>query len=469
MKVKRFLALVLTAAMCMTVCTGCGSNPAVESADAITTDESEDVQEDVNSGEDAMVDETVEEVEAYVPRTPDNPLLKADGKVLRNEAGTGDIVQLKGTNAGGYLFQEFWMTTTAASPKVAAEEDLYATLIERFGKEDAMALIELYQDNFWTESDFDYCKELGMNCIRLPFWYKNIVDENGEFIENWYERMDWFVEQCAAREMYVILDFHGAPGSQNGSDHSGKDGGNIKQAASEFFFGPEDVVGANQELFYKIWEAIAEHYKDNGWVAGYDLLNEPFCTYRYNSNLSDSTLHTILWVVYNNAYKRIREIDPDHVIIMEATWDPVDLPIPEEPGWENIMYEYHNYLYDDYDNAAGQQVLNMRKKLNAIKSANYNVPSYLGEFALFNNYDAWDEGLEYINNSGVSWTTWTYKVTFGNVNWGLVTNKNANINIETASYEEIEKAWSEVVESTPNEELSKVVSKYCKLAPVDVQ
>ncbi len=67
---------------------------------------------------------------------------------------------------------------------------------------------------------------------------------------------------------------HGAFGSQNGKDHSGDtsnpDVGN--------FFGNEENITKT----IKLWEAIAKRYKDNAWVAGYDLLNEPggVCRYR---------------------------------------------------------------------------------------------------------------------------------------------------------------------------------------------
>ncbi len=402
----------------------------------------------------------VNDIERDLTEKAEDPFLKADGKVLRDGSGTGNVVQLKGTNAGGYLFQEFWMTPTNATTNVKDEEGIYAILTERFGKEKMMELVDIYQDAYWTEADFDYCQEIGMNCIRLPFWYRNIVDENGEFYDNWYERIDWFVAEAAERNMYVILDFHGAPGSQNGSDHSGKDGGDDKKGASEFFFG--DNAEANQELYYKIWEAVAEHYKGNSWVAAYDLLNEPYCTYRYNSGLSDKQLRESLWEVYDIAYDKIRAIDPDHVIIMEATWDPVDLPSPDKYDWENIMYEYHNYLYDDYDNVNGQQIANMKKKLNAIVSANYNVPSYLGEFAYFNNLEAWDEGMKLVNDSGISWTTWTYKVISDYGNWGIRNQKNLRVNLETYDYDAIANAWSQAGDSYENAGLAKVLSKYFK-------
>ena len=145
---------------------------------------------------------------------------------------------------------------------------------------------------------------------------------------------------------------------------------------------------------------------------------------------------------------------------MEATWDPVDLPAPEEYGWENIMYEYHNYLYDDYDNEAGRQITNMQNKLDLIASADYNVPSYMGEFAYFNNLEAWDEGIALVNDCGLNWTTWTYKVVDEYGNWGLRNQKNANLNLETASLEEIKEVWSKAGESEENTGLRQVLEKY---------
>ncbi len=387
--------------------------------------------------------------------------LKANGKVLKNNYGTGDTVYLRGTNAGGYLVQEFWMTPTEYNNSgriVTCEKDIYETLTARFGEQNMRNLIKVYQDNYWTEADFDNCKNMGINCIRLPFWYLNFVDFNGNYIDGCFDRIDWFLEQAGKRGMYVILDFHGAPGSQNGSDHSGVDGGDNKEGASEFFFGSNAYN--NQQLYYDIWYKIAQRYAGNPTVAGYDLLNEPYCTYRYNSSYSEKQLHDTLWSIYDIAYDVIRSADPDHVIIMEATWDATDLPNPANYGWENIMYEYHNYLYDDYDNANGQQIANMQKKIDGIHSANYNVPSYLGEFSYFNNIEAWKQGVSLLNSNGLNWTTWTYKVTGTNNNWGLYNQNVSKANVATDSYDTIYSKWSQVGQSSPNANLINAIKGY---------
>lgn len=385
--------------------------------------------------------------------------LKADGKLIRKNGGTGEVVYLRGTNAGGYLVQEFWMCATQYSSGVNCEMDIYQTLTNRFGEAKMRELVNLYQDNYWTEQDFDNCAAMGVNCIRLPIWYMNLVDFNGNMLDNAFDRIDWFVREAGERGIYVILDMHGAPGSQNGSDHSGIDGGNNKQAASQFFWG--NNAASNQNLYYSLWEKIAARYKGNPTVAGYDLLNEPYCTYRYNSGYSDSQLRTQLWNIYDKAYDVIRAVDPDHIIIMEATWDAVDLPNPDSYGWKNVMYEYHNYMYDDYDNANGKQISNMQNKLNGIAKANYNVPSYMGEFCYMNNYDAWSAGVKLLNDAGLNWTTWTYKVTGSNNNWGLYNQQGLeSVNISTDSEAAIRSKWSKVGSSVQNTGLVNAIKAY---------
>ena len=384
--------------------------------------------------------------------------LKANGKVLKNNYGQGDTVYLRGTNAGGYMLQEFWLTPTDYTANVTDQTDLINTLTNRFGSDAAKTLINTYESNYWKESDFDTCASLRINCIRLPIWYRNFVDENNNWYSNAFDRVDWFVEQAGKRGIYVIIDMHGAYGSQNGSDHSGVDGGNDKKGASEFFFGSN--AASNQEKYYQMWEKIAEHYNSNPVVAGYDLLNEPYNEYRYNSGYSDDQLHSWLWNIYDNAYKRIRAKDPTHVIIMEATWEPTDLPNPDTYGWENVMYEYHNYLYDDYENANGQQIANMQKRINNINSANYNVPSYMGEFSYFNSPSTWEQGLKLLNDSGLNWTNWTYKCVSTYGNWGLVNQSVSSVNAESDSYDTILAKWSNVGSGYLNTSLTNVFKKY---------
>jgi len=101
--------------------------------------------------------------------------LKADGKVLRNNYGTGDIVTLRGTNVGGWQVIEAWMCPSNGKDQLTTIQ----TFTDRFGDEAAEELLKVYEDHWWQESDFDNIADLNFNVLRLPISYFNLLDENG--------------------------------------------------------------------------------------------------------------------------------------------------------------------------------------------------------------------------------------------------------------------------------------------------
>lgn len=80
------------------------------------------------------------EGEAGVSRIEPSGFLKANGTVLRNNYGTGNIVNLRGTNLGGWLLQEGWMSPLG----VKDEWTLRETLTSLHGAETAESLIKTY-------------------------------------------------------------------------------------------------------------------------------------------------------------------------------------------------------------------------------------------------------------------------------------------------------------------------------------
>lgn len=358
-------------------------------------------------------------------------MLKACGQSLVNEKG--ETVLLRGVNAGGWLIQESWMNLTNAPSQLEA----FSVLDERFGKEKREALFEIYEDNYWSESDFDNIKALGMNVIRLPFAWWNIVSDEEKLRQDAFRRMDWFVSECAEREIYVVLDLHAAPGSQNGNDHSG------------------DITGAhlwddenNLSLTELIWTEVAKHYAGNPAVCAYDLLNEPGGKLNKTGKMQ--------WDFFDRLYKAVREIDKDHVIMMESCWDPENLPAPDQYGWENVMYQYHFYKWNA-DNDYAAQKLFTDVKMHKLGQVNHPVPSFVGEFTLFQSLDAWKYALQTYYDAGLNWTIWTYKVT-GNSTWGLYNVFGSKADIYNDSYEEIEEKWRNQGSVRRNTEICQIVA-----------
>ena len=377
------------------------------------------------------------------------PMLSAVGENIVD--ADGNAVALRGTNFGGWLVQEGWMCPTKQTDTLSTDMTLYS----RFGKEKAEALISAYQESWITEEDFRTVKELGLNVVRVPFTYMNVyyhLSDEGELLspseftlrEDPFERLDFALEMCKKYGLYLILDLHGAVGSQNGSDHSG-------DTSRTNLYADTALGEAYREKTAELWALVAEHFAGESNVAGYDLLNEP-------TRASGTTQ----WDYYDVLYKAVREADPDHMIFIEATWEPNNLPSPEDYGWENVVYEYHHYNWD-YNDQSNKSFYTFKKLLGNT----HKVPSLIGEF------NAWGDSrrstgkrdqtdleanagvLEFYNGEGWHWTTWTYKVVVNSLfgikysNWGLYNcyigrTDAAKINPEKDSYEDILAAWSSV-------------------------
>lgn len=116
----------------------------------------------------------------------------------------------------------------------------------------------------------------------------NLCDDNGNLKSNAFDRLDWFVQNCSQRGMYVILDMHGAFGSQNGMDHSGE----INDGKQLYY------NQSNKDKTLNLWKKIAEHFKGNPAVAAYDILNEP--------GIKAAATYSLHWDFYNEIYNTIR-------------------------------------------------------------------------------------------------------------------------------------------------------------------
>lgn len=380
-------------------------------------------------------------------------LVQASGRSLYD--ANGNALQLVGVNAGQILVQEGWMGPFATEP-LKNEDGSYVKdadgniqypefTEEEFRKGlasnpnlagyDINELMEYYWRCFFAEEDFRIIKEdLHMNTIRLPFYWENILNADLSLKREAeaFSYLDWFVSMAAKYELYVILDLHGAPGSQNGYEHSGSADMEAKLWYEQAYI---DATVA-------LWDYVSAHYTNTQpelgkWIAAYDILNEP--TYRTQGVTTKQC-----WQVFDLIYDAIRDNKDNHVIAMEGCWDFSSLPDPTDYEWENVMYEYHWYnwkpnlvTYDMF--IAYQDMHNIGR--------DYDVPVLIGEFTCFEDRAAWSQILSEFDSRNYSWTVWNYKTTvtgWWTSSWGVYTcqlkaiteNEDLKCNVSTCTYEE---------------------------------
>jgi aryl-phospho-beta-D-glucosidase BglC (GH1 family) len=358
-----------------------------------------------------------------------DPFLKTSGLDVRNDSGQGDVVPLRGVNLGSWLLMEPWMCPMDSSGNLDDDWSVRDTLTQRFGAQTKDSLIDAYQDAWLQEADFDNIAALGMNCVRLPFWYLNVQEEDGTWRADAFDRMDWAVSNAWARGIYTIIDLHGAPGGQRANaDTTGR----IWPTAALW------TSGAYQTRTLEIWQKVSEHFNGNPAVAGYDLLNEPM----------DTPSSSAYWSFMNACYQTVRTNDPDHIIIMEATygsWNLSMLPNPASYGWTNVVYQFHHYPWDDWYDVSQLNASADAKVQDWVNHSGWNVPCHMGEFNM-GAEAGWKYAIEKYSSSGMSWQMWAYKATGGTTSWGVynVSGGAPSVpNIQNNSSASINSKWSQ--------------------------
>lgn len=360
----------------------------------------------------------------------------------------GKPTGLYGTNLGGWLVQEEWLVPTEVAGNYA-QIDMMLALANRFGKDEMERLLDVYMDNWVSETDFRLIGEMGFNCVRIPFTYLNFMnaitldEQSSTYVrtpyaelsvdENSFARLDWALDMCEKYGLYAILDMHGAVGSQSGNDHTGDIAFN-KQGGQLWL---DDETGETcRQKTKELWQAIATRYKNRKCVAMYDLLNEPGIK---DSNGNQSTASKKCWEYFDELYKAIRQIDGNHVICLESCWSSVELPAPSKYGWENVAYQFHHYNWASagVTNADYYGSLITVNNIATHIGAGYNVPVLIGEFNVWpdshpdkvnatgnsseqTESEAWAGVAELYCALGWNFTTWNFKHAALHSSWGLL-------------------------------------------------
>lgn len=370
----------------------------------------------------------------------------------------GNLFQIQGINYGNLLIQEGWMSVNSLGPKLNEDgsyvkinsegvieeyEEVYQEELDlalknnpNLNQEKINELWSIYYKSYCQEIDFQNIKEIGLNTIRLPMYYRNFLEgEDDKLVmkENAFEFIDYFLENAKKYDLKVILDMHGVVGGQSGNEHSGT-------RRTEFW--TNEVY---QKEMCDLWKNIASYYLNErkdlaSTILAYDLINEPALDKKVTTKRE--------WDVMDKMYKAIREVDEDHIIAIEGCWYFDSLPDPKKYNWENVMYEFHLY---NWDNAKVSN--DMYHTLHFFKwmTTNYDVPIYIGEFNFFDKKDEWVKWLNEYDERGLNWSIWSYKtisVGWWDMSWGIYVYKmnlrdeKQKLDVRTATYEEIKEVWS---------------------------
>ena len=316
-------------------------------------------------------------------KTPKQQFVRVSGPDLIQPNGQKLFIQ--GTNLGNWLNPEGYMfgLRRTNSPWMI---DLM--IKEAVGPDFAADFWQAFKNNYITRADIEFIAQQGANTIRLPFNYKLFTDEDYMGLtkdQDGFARMDSVVTWCRDNGLYLILDMHDCPGGQTGDNIDDGHG-------YPWLFESEP----SQQLFCSIWQKIAQRYKDEPVILGYELANEPIAHYFENKEALNQKLEPL----YKRAVKAIREVDPNHIILLGgARWNSDFYMFSDWTFDNNIMYTCHRYG-GDATAAAIKDYIDFRDKTG--------LPMYMGEIG--HNRDEWQaQFVEVMKQVNIGYTFWPYK------------------------------------------------------------
>jgi glucan 1,3-beta-glucosidase len=278
-------------------------------------------------------------------------------------ATSGDTTssKIRGVNLGGWLVLESWMVPDVYGNTNAPDE---YTLCQTLGDKAADRLNH-HRETFITAEDFRWIANCGLNAVRLPVGYW-ALEAPKPYVES-SAFIDFALDQAQKNNLKVLLDLHGAPGSQNGWDHSGRSG------AIDW---PKDPQNIRETL--RVLESFAQKYGSHPALYGIELLNEP----------RDVVPLEILQQFYQDAYTRLRKhLNPNVAVVFHDAFRALAWKnFMQEPAFSNVILDTH--LYQCFDEAARsrttqQQIefaINRKATLDQMQSE--ELPTIVGEWSL---------------------------------------------------------------------------------------
>ena len=299
------------------------------------------------------------------PRARHNPMLHRQGQKIVD--GQAREITLRGVNLGGWLVWEGWIFGKGI---LTPQSKMVGRLEGAIGVPATEAFRDGIYDRFIAEDDIAKIAQAGFNCVRVPLHYRFLETDAG------WQRLDRLMGWCERHRLYAVLDLHLVPGSALG------------------VLEPEPIWKSerSRQRFVALWKAIATRYRNRETVAGYDLINEP--------TPPDGAA---LVCLHQEVIRAIREVDPDHLIIVEGDKFSTDFSMFKGPLDENSAYSFHMYTWFRDDRNTKLQ------EYHALAQRD-NMPLWVGEFGQ-NTYEKIRSTLgmyeQYPEIAG--WAFWTWK------------------------------------------------------------
>ncbi|KAF2837643.1 glycoside hydrolase family 5 protein, partial [Patellaria atrata CBS 101060] len=247
---------------------------------------------------------------------------------------------IRGMNVGGWLNLEPFITPSFFADYNSRDVIDEWTLTKKLGPTKAAQKLEKHYSTFITKKTFADIRAAGFDHVRIPFNYWAITTYPGD---PYVPKISWRyllrgIEYARQNGLRVNLDVHGLPGSQNGWNHSGR------QGVIGWLNGTDGDLNAQRSL--DIHDQLSTFFAQPRYkklVTMYGLVNEP--------RMVDLNTESVLnW--YDKAINLVRNNGITAVIVFGDGFMGLDKWQGKLQDHQNLLLDVHQYVIFNVDQIA---------------------------------------------------------------------------------------------------------------------
>jgi hypothetical protein len=299
----------------------------------------------------------------------------------------------------------------------------------------------------FTAADADWLQQYGFNGARLGVLWAGVTPSApGVADPSYFAKWDRVVNLLADRGIWMQFDAHqdqwneiyggeGAPAwaTKRPFPYSllpypkqipfpeGYWTPEVSQVFDNFYANKDGV----QDGFIAYWKLVAQHYKDQPYSMGYDLINEPWAGLEWPFCLLGGCGQTYvkeLQPLMTRALNAIRTVDPHNIAWFEPQQFFGGLKVPTYftavPGEQNLGFSWHNYCSAVFLESTGVPFTNtdsckaytQNREDVAIAQANkMNAAAMMTEWGATDNVKAVGIDADGADANQMGWMYWAYK------------------------------------------------------------
>lgn len=248
---------------------------------------------------------------------------------------------IRGMNVGGWLNLEPFITPSFFSRFSSSDGVIDEwTLTTKLGQSKSAQTLEKHYSAFVSRKTFEDIRAAGFDHVRIPFNYWAVTTYDGD---PYVPKISWrylirAIEWARQNGLRVKLDVHGMPGSQNGWNHSGR------QGIVGWLNGTDGELNAQRSL--DIHEQLSTFFAQPRYknvVTLYGLVNEP----RMVAINTDSVMK---WT--EQAIEVVRKNGITAVLVFGDGFMGLDKWQGKLQDHDNLLLDVHQYVIFNRDQIA---------------------------------------------------------------------------------------------------------------------